>query len=147
MFGLRKLLFEAGLVDCPPVQRRQGGPLTRQARLAVDRRTRDPRTRSLAYLDARAAVLRPKTIDKLTSALGVFGEFLTDEFPELASIDKLERRHIEAFLAWTATRTCRGNHGGSARRARSSPPTRRSACAGSSTTSPPGDGPKRRPDS
>jgi hypothetical protein len=35
LFGDRKLLFEAGLVDCPPRQRRQGGPLTRQARLAV----------------------------------------------------------------------------------------------------------------
>ena len=109
-FGLRKLLFEAGLVDCPPVQRRQGGPLTRQGRLAVIRAP-EIRDTFAAYLDARAAVLRPKTIDKLTSALGVFGEFLTTEFPELASIDKLERRHVEAFLAWTATRTCRGNHG------------------------------------
>jgi hypothetical protein len=35
LFGVRKLLFEAGLVDCPPARRRQGGPATRQARLVV----------------------------------------------------------------------------------------------------------------
>ncbi len=110
LFGVRKLLFEAGLVNCPPAQRRQGGPLTRQGRLAA---VAAPELRDtiLAYLDARAAVLRPKTIDKLTSALAVFGEFLSDTFPELASVDQLERRHIEAFLTWTSTRTCRGSHG------------------------------------
>jgi len=110
LFGVRKLLFEAGLVDCPPARRRQGGPLTRQGRLAV---IHSPEIRDtlVAYLDARAAVLRPKTMDKLTSALGMFGEFLTDNCPDVASIDKLERRHIESFLAWTATRTCRNYHG------------------------------------
>ena len=110
LFGVRKLLFEAGLVDCPPAHRRQGGPLTRQGRLAA---IAAPGIRDtlLAYLDARAAVLRPKTIDKLTSALGVFGEFLTNEFPDVVSIDKLERRHIEAFLSWTAIRSCRNHHG------------------------------------
>ena len=110
LFGVRKLLFEAGLVDCPPAQRRQGGPATRQGRLAA---VTAPEIRAtiLNYLDARSAVLRPKTIDKPTSALAVFGEFLTDTFPELNSIDELERRHIEAFLTWTSTRSCRGNHG------------------------------------
>ena len=110
LFGVRKLLFEAGLVECPPPRRRQGGPLTRQGRLAA---VAAPEIRDTlaAYLDARAAVLRPKTIDKLTSALAVFGEFLTDQFPELVSIDQLERRHIEAFLTWTATRKCRNYHG------------------------------------
>lgn len=110
LFGVRKLLFEAGLVDCPPAQRRQGGPATRQGRLAV---VAAPEIRAtiLNYLDARSAVLRPKTIDKLTSALAVFGEFVTDTFPELDSVDQLERRHIEAFLKWTSTRSCRGNHG------------------------------------
>jgi len=110
LFGVRKLLFEAGIVDCPPAQRREGGPATRQGRLAV---VAAPEIRAtiLNYLDARATVLRPKTIDKLTSALAVFGEFVTDTFPELVSIDQLERRHIEAFLKWTSTRGCRGNHG------------------------------------
>ena len=110
LFGVRKLLFEAGIVDCPPAQRRQGGPATRQGRLAV---VAAPEIRAtiLNYLDARSAVLRPKTIDKLTSALAVFGEFVTDTFPELVSVDQLERRHIETFLTWTSKRGCRGNHG------------------------------------
>ena len=110
LFGVRKLLFEAGLVDCPPAQRRQGGPATRQGRLAG---VASPQIRAtiLNYLDARSAVLRPKSIEKLTSALAVFGEFLTDTFPELVSVEQLERRHIEAFLTWTSTRSCRGNHG------------------------------------
>jgi integrase len=110
LFGVRKLLFEAGLVDCPPARRRQGGPLTRQGRLAA---VAAPEIRAtiLNYLDARSAVLRPKTIDKLTSALAVFGEFVTDAFPELVSIEQLERRHIEAFLTWTSTRSCRNYHG------------------------------------
>jgi hypothetical protein len=110
LFGVRKLLFEAGLVDCPPARRRQGGPATRQARLAV---VAAPEIREalLNYLVARAAVLRPKSIEKLTSALAVFGEFLTREFPQIDSISNLERRHVEAFLAWTSTRSCRGNHG------------------------------------
>jgi integrase len=54
--------------------------------------------------------LRPKTIDKLTSALAIFGEFICDYDPGLRSISGLERRHIEAFLAWTATRAGRGSH-------------------------------------
>lgn len=111
LFGLRKLLFEAGLVDCPPAQRREGGPQTRQGRLAVVAAT-EIRETLLAYLDARATVLRPKSIAKITSALGVFGEFLTTEFPELTSTAGLQRHHIEAFLRWSATRSCRGNHGG-----------------------------------
>ena len=110
VFGIRKLLFEAGLVDSPPAQRREGGPATRQQRLAVIAAV-EIRDTLLTYLDARSAVLRPKTIDKLTSALGIFGEFLTDRFPDLDSIAKLERRHTEAFLTWTSTRECRNYHG------------------------------------
>lgn len=30
--------------------------------------------------------------------------------PDLQTIAGLERRHIEAFLAWTATRAGRGSH-------------------------------------
>lgn len=110
IFGLRKLLFEARLVDCPPAQRRQGGPATRQGRLAA---VTSPEIRDTlsAYLDARATVLRPKTISKLTSALAVFGEFTSTEFPDLEGIGQLERHHVEAFLKWSSTRACRGNHG------------------------------------
>lgn len=109
LFGLRRLLFEARVVDTPPLHRRGGGPAVREARLAVVAAPEIRRT-ILAYLDARAAVLRPKTIEKLTSALAIFGEFLSDRFPELTSLAQLERRHVEAFLAWSATRACRGSH-------------------------------------
>lgn len=111
MFGLRKLLFEAHLVDCPPEQRRVGGPQTRAQRLAV---IAAPAVRDtlIRYLDARATVLRPKSISKMTSALAVFGEFLTEHDPKVTSVDLLRREHIEAFLSWTATREARGNHAG-----------------------------------
>lgn len=106
LFGLRRLLFEARMLGQPPVHRRGGGPATRQARLA---KVRAPEIRQtiVAYLDARAAVLRPKTIEKLTSALAIFGEFVSERFPQLSSLAQLERHHVEAFLSWTATRPCR----------------------------------------
>lgn len=109
LFRLRRLLFEAGMVTLPPVQRREGGPATRVARLAAVRAPQFRRT-LLAYLDARATVLRPKTIEKLTSALAIFGEFVCDLDPNLSSVSGLERHHLEAFLAWTASRTARGSH-------------------------------------
>lgn len=109
LFRLRRFLFEAGMVTLPAQHCREGGPATREARLAVVRAPEFRRTLT-AYLDARATVLRPKTMDKLTSALAIFGEFVCDLDPELASVAGLERRHIEAFLAWTATRASRGSH-------------------------------------
>jgi integrase len=109
LFGLRQLLFEAGMLDSPPPRRRSGGPATREQRMQV---VAAPALRRslVAYIEARSAVVRPKTLDKLTSALGIFGEFLTERFAEVTSLRKLERRHIEAYLAWTATRACRGSH-------------------------------------
>jgi integrase len=109
LFRLRRFLFEAGMVTLPAQHRREGGPATREARVSVVRAPEFRRTLT-AYLDARATVLRPKTIDKLTSALAIFGEFVCDHDPELQSVAGLERRHIEAFLGWTATRASRGSH-------------------------------------
>jgi len=109
LFGLRRLLFEAGMVDLPAQHRREGGPATRQGRLAAVDAPGVRRT-LLAYLDVRSTVLRPKTIDKLTSALAIFGEFVCDHDPELRSIAGLERGHVEAFLSWTSSRTGRGSH-------------------------------------
>jgi hypothetical protein len=57
-------------------------------------------------------VLRPKTISKLASALAIFGEFLTAEFPEITTIAAIERCHIQSFLTWTATRECRDYYRG-----------------------------------
>ncbi len=109
LFSLRQLLFEAGMLDVPPPRRRSDGPLTRAERMKA---VAAPALRRslLTYLEARSAIVRPKTLEKLTSALGIFGEFLTERFPEVTSLRKLERRHVEACLAWTATRRCRGTH-------------------------------------
>ncbi|RUP40235.1 MAG: integrase [Gordonia sp. (in: high G+C Gram-positive bacteria)] len=109
LFRLRRLLFEAGMVELPAQHRREGGPATREARLAAVPAPEVRRTLG-AYLDVRATVLRPKTIDKLTSALAIFGEFICGHDPDLTCIADLERRHIEAFLAWTTTRHHRGSH-------------------------------------
>lgn len=109
LFRLRRFLFEADMVTLPAQHRREGGPATREARVSVVRAPEFRRTLT-AYLDARATVLRPKTIDKLTSALAIFGEFVCDLDRDLESVAALERRHIEAFLAWTATRASRGSH-------------------------------------
>ena len=66
--GSAGCLFEAGMVDPARPHRREGGPATREARLGRGGAPEFRRTLA-AYLDARATVLRPKTIDKLTSAL------------------------------------------------------------------------------
>ena len=109
LFHLRRLLFEAGMVDQPAQRRREGGPASRQARLAAVS-SREIRRALLAYIEVRAAVLRPTTVEKLTSCLAIFGEFICEHDPELRSVAGLERRHIEAFLAWTSTRAGRGSH-------------------------------------
>ncbi len=109
LFGLRRLLFEAGTVELPAQHRREGGPATRQGRLAAVAAPEIRRT-LLAYLDVRATVLRPKTIEKLTSALAIFGEYLSEHHGDVRSLRALERAHVEGFLAWTATRNCRGSH-------------------------------------
>lgn len=110
LFRLRRLLFEAGMVEQPAHHQREGGPATRQVRLAAVSAPGLRRT-LLAYLDNRATVLRPKTVEKLTSALAIFGEFVCGHDPDLRSVADLDRQqHIEAFLAWTATRTSRRSH-------------------------------------
>ena len=112
VFGLRKLLFEAGLADCPPSASTCRWTAHPSATPRPDRPPRRSVTRSSRYLDARSAVLRPKTISKLASALAIFGEFLTTEFPEITTVAAIERRHIQSFLTWTATRECRNYYRG-----------------------------------
>jgi hypothetical protein len=106
LFRLRQLLFQARMLDEPPPYRREGGPATRARRLEAVRATEIRRTIH-ACLDGRATVVRPKTIEKLTCALAIFGEFVSDRFPDVVSLRDLERHHVEAFLAWTSTRECR----------------------------------------
>jgi integrase len=106
LFRLRQLLFQANMTEDPPPRRREGGPATRAQRLSAVP-SAGVRHSILAYLEARSAVVRPKTLDKLTSALAIFGEFIGEHFPELDSLSALERHHVEAFLTWTSTRVCR----------------------------------------
>ena len=73
------------MIDLPAHHRREGGPATRQARLAPIPAPEIRRT-LLAYLEVRATVLRPKTIDKLTSALAIFGEFVCRTAPACRSV-------------------------------------------------------------
>ena len=103
LFRLRQLLFQADMTEDPPPRRREGGPATRAQRLSAVP-SAGVRHSILAYLEARSAVVRPKTLDKLTSALAIFGEFIGEHFPELDSLGALERHHVEAFLTWTSTR-------------------------------------------
>lgn len=74
-FALRQLLFQARFIDSPPPRLREGGPATRAARMVVVGAP-EIRRSILAYLETRAVVVRPKTLDKLASALGIFGEYL-----------------------------------------------------------------------
>jgi hypothetical protein len=94
LFRLRRLVFEAGMVDLPAQHRREGGPATRQARLAAVASPEIRRT-LLAHLDVRSTVLRPKTIEKITSALAIFGEFICDHDPTLSSLARVSRHHCE----------------------------------------------------
>ena len=86
LFRLRQLLFQANMTEDPPPCRREGGPATRAQRLSAVP-SAGVRHSILAYLEARSAVVRPKTLDKLTSALAlILGEFIGEHFPELDSL-------------------------------------------------------------
>ena len=106
---LRKVLFEAGVVDDPaPSARARLGPEGQLAGVGAP----EVRRAMLAYLDARVAVLRPATIVGIGNDLASFGEFLTERHPGLASLAHLERRHVEGFFAWLPGRPRRRQHAG-----------------------------------
>ena len=109
--GLRRLLYEAGTLDRPARIQHGDGPTSREARMEVVSSLEIRRT-ILRYLELRSAVLRPATMEKLLSSLAIFGEFLTDRYPELTSLAELERSQVEAYFAWSATRTWRGRFEG-----------------------------------
>ncbi len=101
---LRKVLFEAGVVDQPaPPARARLGAQGQLARVGAP----EVRRAMLAYLDARVAVLRPGTIVGIGNDLASFGEFLTERHPGLASLSSLERRHVEGFFGWLPHRSRR----------------------------------------
>jgi integrase len=103
--GVHQALYEAGIVDEPQRRTRAGAGGRHGVLAAVNPSLRRP---MLDYLDIRASVLRPMTIDGMTNDLAVFGEFITTRFPEVVSLRKLQRHHIEAFCQWVASRPYRG---------------------------------------
>jgi integrase len=107
LHSLARLLYEARVIDTPPIHRRGEGPGDLASRLAV---VAAPELRRvmLAWLHAKQAVLRPSSIRNLASHLAAFGEYLSEHCPDLTSLAQLQRAHIEAYCAWVPTRRWRG---------------------------------------
>jgi len=107
LHSLARLLYEAGVLDTPPIHRRGEGPGNLPSRLAV---VTAPQIRQvmLAWLQAKQPVVKASSIRNLASHLAAFGEYLSGHYPEVASLAQLERGHIEAYCTWIATRRWRG---------------------------------------
>lgn len=108
LHALRRLLYEARITDAPAARRRGDGPASPANHLQVVVAPEIRRT-MLAYVQTRAAVLRPASIAKIVSNLACFGEYLSANHPQLDRLARLERSHVEAYFTWSATRNWRGN--------------------------------------
>ena len=62
----------------------------------------------LRYVQARTAVLRPRSVESLVNDLLPFAEHLTACQPGITSLRQLERIHVEGYLTWNRTRPWRG---------------------------------------
>jgi integrase len=107
LHSLARLLFEARIIDTPPIHRRGEGPGNLESRLAVVA-AEDIRRVMLSYLQAKQPLVRVSSIRNLASHLAAFGEFLTERYPHLTSLSQLERGHIEAYCQHVPTRHWRG---------------------------------------
>jgi len=104
--SLRQLLFELGIHDQPP--RRRPWSRTLEQRLAEVAMADQIRVVLLRYVQTRASVLRPRSVESLVNDLLPFAEFLTAHHPEVTSLRDLQRGHVEEFLIWNRTRPWRG---------------------------------------
>jgi integrase len=111
--SLRQVLFGLGVHDQPP--RRRPWSRTLEQRFGEVPMADQIRVVLLRYVQTRASVLRPKTVESLVNDLLPFAEFLTAHHPDLTTLRALERQHIEGFLVWNRSRPWRG------RRARQQP--------------------------
>ena len=59
------------------------------------------------YVEQVTLSLRPATVKHIEQHLRVFGTWLAEHHPEVASCADLERHHIEAFKAWLAVQPSR----------------------------------------
>ena len=107
--GVHQALYEAGIINDPQRRTRTGIGGREGVLAAVTPSLRQP---MLDYLDMRASVLRPGSIDGMTNDLAVFGEFITTSYPDVASTRELQRHHIEAFCQWVVHRPHRGRQHG-----------------------------------
>jgi hypothetical protein len=62
----------------------------------------------LRYVQARAAVLRPRSVKSVVNDLLPFAGYLTARHPEVTTLRRLERGHVEGYLTWSRTRPWRG---------------------------------------
>jgi site-specific recombinase XerD len=104
--SLRQVLFEIGVHDQPP--RRRPWSRTLEQRFADVPMADQIRVVLLRYVQTRASVLRPKSVESLVNDLLPFAEFLTSHHPEVTTLGVLERWHLEEFLIWNRTRPWRG---------------------------------------
>jgi hypothetical protein len=104
--GLRQVLFEAGVIDIPP--RRRSSARSLQQRFTDVAMATEIRRVMLRYVQSRQAVLRPKSVESLVNDLLTFAEYLTAHHPDVISLRRLERGHVEGCLTWNRTRPWRG---------------------------------------
>jgi hypothetical protein len=104
--SLRHLLFEIGVHDTPP--RRRPWSRTLEQRFAEVAMADAIRAVLLRYVQTRASVLRPRSVESLVNDLLPFAEFLTAQHSEVTSLRGLQRSHVEEFLVWNRTRPWRG---------------------------------------
>ena len=104
--SLRLLMFEIGVHDAPP--RRRPWSRTLEQHFADVAMAEAIRTVLLRYVQTRASVLRPRSVESLVNDLLPFAEFLTAHHPEVTTLRDLARHHVEEFLIWNRTRPWRG---------------------------------------
>jgi integrase len=104
--SLRQLLFETRVVDTAPSRWRSARSLEQRF---TDVAMAEPiRETLLRYIQVRAAVLRPKSVESLINDLLPFAEYLTTHHPEITCLSRLDRACIGGYLAWNRTRGWRG---------------------------------------
>jgi len=104
--GVRQLLFETRMTDTPP--RRRPWARSLDQRFADVAMAPEIRRVLLRYVQARAAVLRPRSVESVVNDLLPFAGYLTARHPEVTTLRRLERGHIEGYLTWNRTRPWRG---------------------------------------
>jgi site-specific recombinase XerD len=104
--SLRRILFELRITDQPP--RRRPWSRTIEQRFDDVAMPGEIRAVLLRYVQTRATVLRPNSVESLINDLLPFAEFLHTHHPHVTSLRQLHRGHIEEFLAVNRHRPWRG---------------------------------------